>query len=139
MVQASYLSGTRNWTSHMGRGPRSEEASTRSSNFRELANLVQRVEQLIEMEQLEQGSELFIFMDNFITGSVFHKGLASSPYLHSLVERLRMMQLHEGLFLHVLWISGTRMIEQGTNRLSRGDLNEGVMAGKDFLSLLPFD
>ena len=78
-------------------------------------------------------------MDNFVTESVFHKGSASSPYLHSLVERLKMMQLHEGLFLYVLWISGTRMIEQGTNRLSRGDLNEGVMAGKDFLSLLPLD
>ena len=50
-----------------------------------------------------------------------------------------MLQLHGGLFIHLLWIAGTRMIEQGTDGLSRGDLNSGVMRGKDFLSLIPLD
>ena len=50
-----------------------------------------------------------------------------------------MLQLHMGLFIHVLWIARTRMIEQGTDGLSRGDYNTGVMAGKDFLSLVPLN
>jgi hypothetical protein len=120
-------------------GSWSEEASARSSNFRELANLVRRVEQLWKNNKLERGTELFIFTDNFVTESVFHKGAATSPYLHSLVSRLRMIQLHGGLFIHMLWIAGTRMIEHGTDGLSRGDFSSGVMAGRDFLSLLPLN
>jgi hypothetical protein len=50
-----------------------------------------------------------------------------------------MLQLHGGLFIHMLWIAGTRMIEQGTDGLSRGDFSSGVMAGKNFLALLPLN
>ena len=82
---------------------------------------------------------MFIFTDNFITESVFYKGGATSPHLHELVERLKMMQMHGGLFIHVLWIAGTRMIEQGTDGLSRGDFSSGVLGGKDFLSFIPLN
>ena len=123
----------------LAHGTWSEEASNRSSNFREFANLVRRMEQLWEQKKLIRGTELFVFTDNFVTESVFYKGAASSPYLHKLVERLRMLQLYSGLIVHVLWIAGTRMIEQGTDGLSRGDLNSGVMNGRDFLSFLPLN
>jgi hypothetical protein len=126
-------------TLDLAHGSWSKEASSRSSNFRELANLVRRVEQLIKQKRIERGTELFIFTDNFVTEAVFYKGAARSPYLHGLIERLRMLQLHGGLFIHVLWIAGTRMIEQGTDGLSRGDLNSGVMAGKAFLSFIPLN
>ena len=126
-------------TLNLAHGTWSEEATQRSSNFRELANLVRRVEQLWKQGKLVRGTELFVFTDNFVTESVFYKGAASSPFLHNLVERLKMVQLHGGLFVHVLWISGTRMIEQGTDGLSRGDFNSGVMAGKDFLAMIPLN
>jgi hypothetical protein len=86
-----------------------------------------------------RGTELFIFTDNFVTESVFNKGAATSPYLHGLVERLKMLQLYGGLFIHMIWIAGTRMIEQGTDGLSRGDFNSGVLIGKDFLSMIPLN
>jgi hypothetical protein len=116
-----------------------ETASARSSNFRELGNLVRRVEQLLDENRIPRGTELFVFTDNFVTESVFYKGAARSRHLHELVERLKMLQLHGGLFIHVIWIAGTRMIEQGTDGLSRGDLNTGVLAGKDFLSFVPLN
>jgi hypothetical protein len=124
----------------LAHGTWGEEASkNRSSNFRELGNLVRRVEQLLKEGKLVRGTELFIFTDNFVTESVFYKGAATSPLLHSLVQRLRMLQLHGGLFIHVIWVAGTRMIEQGTDGLSRGDLNSGAMAGKEFLGYVPLD
>jgi hypothetical protein len=126
-------------TLNLAHGIWGEEAAQRSLNFRELANLVRRVEQLWEQHKLVCGTELFVFTDNFVTESVFYKGAASSPYLHSLVERLKRLQLHAGLFIHVLWIAGTRMIEQGTDGLSRGDFISGVLAGSDFLALLPLN
>jgi hypothetical protein len=122
---------------NLAHGTWSEEASQRSSNFRELANLVRRIEELAEEGSLVRGTKLFVFTDNFVTESVFYKGAALSPYLHSLIEQIKMLQLHAGLFVHMLWISGTRMIEQGTDGLSHSDFNSGVMAGINFLSLIP--
>jgi hypothetical protein len=124
---------------NLAHGTWSEEASQRSSNFRELANLVRRIEELAEEGSLVRGTKLFVFTDNFVTKLVFYKGAALSPYLHSHAEQIKMLQLHAGLFVHMLWISGSRMIKQGTDGLSRGDFNSGVMAGIDFLSLIPLD
>ena len=41
------------------------------------------------------------------------------------------------MVLHVLHCAGTRMIAQGTDGLSRGNLLEGVMKGEDFQSFIP--
>ena len=41
------------------------------------------------------------------------------------------------MVLHIIHVAGTRMIAQGTDGLSRGDLLEGVMKGIDFLSYVP--
>ena len=43
------------------------------------------------------------------------------------------------LQVQIVWIAGTRMISQGTDGLSRGDLTSGVMAGDEFLSHIPLD
>ena len=78
---------TDNESLDLSHGAWCDEATNRSSNFRELANLVRRVEQLTNQGKLERGTEqLFVFTDNFVTESVFYKGAAASPYLHSLVE-----------------------------------------------------
>ena len=41
------------------------------------------------------------------------------------------------IYLHFVWVAGTRMIEQGTDGLSRGDMINGTMAGEMFLSFVP--
>lgn len=38
---------------------------------------------------------------------------------------------------HVVHVAGTRMIEQGTDGLSRGDHNAGVMQGDEMLNHIP--
>jgi hypothetical protein len=44
------------------------------------------------------------------------------------------------LFLHVVWVAGTRMINQGSDGLSRGDLTSRVMrGGEDFLDHSPLN
>ncbi len=43
-----------------------------------------------------------------------------------------------GFILHVLHISGKRMKATGMDGLSRGDHTEGMMAGEDPMSFLPF-
>lgn len=41
------------------------------------------------------------------------------------------------LFLRVIWVAGTRMIEQGTDGFSRGDLENGVATGVNMLTYVP--
>jgi hypothetical protein len=52
---------------------------------------------------------------------------------------LRLLEMKGALFLHIIWTAGTRMIEQGTNGLSRGDFSNGVLLGRDMLSYVPFN
>jgi hypothetical protein len=58
-----------------------------SSNWRDLANLVNFIERSIEQHELA-GSEMFIFTDNHTAESAFWKGHSSSPKLFELVLRL---------------------------------------------------
>ena len=111
----------------------SRDMEDQSSNYRELRNLVDTVEEEATAGYLE-GSELWMFTDNSTAESCFHKGNSSSELLHELVLRLRKIELDHCFILHVVHVSGTRMIAQGTDGLSRGSFLEGVMTGKDMLA-----
>ena len=107
-----------------------------SSNFRELKNLVDSIEKAYSLGLLE-GCQLMMFTDNSTAESAFHKGASSSPHLHSLIQRLRLMEMNAGAELFVIHVSGKRMIESGVDGLSRGDLNAGMMNGQSIYSFIP--
>jgi hypothetical protein len=109
----------------------------KSSNFREAYNLVLRLETLLAEAAVKRGTELWVFTDNAVAESAFNKGCSKSKLLHELCARLRKAEMASSLHIHVVWIAGTRMIAQGTDGLSRGDLTSGVMAGDSFLSHIP--
>lgn len=109
-----------------------------SSNYRELTNLVEDTEQEAMAGNLSD-AELFLFTDNSTAESAFYKGSSSSKLLHSLVLRLHKVAISNRLILHVIHVSGKRMIAQGTDGCSRGVLLEGVMAGKDMLTFVDLD
>jgi hypothetical protein len=44
--------------------------------------------------------------------------------------------MHHGLVLHLIHVSGKRMIAQGTDGLSRGLTSQGVMKGESFLEFI---
>jgi hypothetical protein len=78
-----------------------------------------------------------MFTDNSTTELAFHNGTSGSKSLFELVLRLRMLQLKHGAKIHLIHVAGTRMISQGTDGISRGNLLEGVMAGKEMISFVP--
>lgn len=106
-----------------------------SSNYRELNNLVETVEEEAAEGYLG-GGELWIFTDNSTAESVVHKGGSKSPRLHELVVRLRKAEMNNGFTLFVVHVAGTRMIAQGTDGLSRGSFLEGVVSGSQMLSFI---
>jgi hypothetical protein len=107
-----------------------------SSNYRELNNLVTSLEQRVT-EGLLSGAEVFVFTDNFTAEAAFCKGNTSSKTLFDLVLRLRMLEMNGLVQLQVIHIAGTRMMTQGTDGLSRGNLTEGVMSGTPVLQFIP--
>ena len=116
----------------------SDEESERSSNYRELTNLVEDTEAEVRASNLFQ-TEMFLFTDNSTAESSYHKGSSSSKILHGLILRLHKLAMDCQLILHMVHISGKRMIAQGTDGCSRGVLMEGVMAGRDMLSYIELD
>jgi hypothetical protein len=107
-----------------------------SSNYRELNKLVSSLELHVTDGTLV-GAEVYVFTDNFTAESAFYKGDRSSKCLFELVLQLRTLEMKGLIQLQVIHIAGTRMILQGTDGLSRGNLSEGVMAGIPMLQFVP--
>ena len=113
-----------------------DDANDLSSNWRELANLVEALEARAEDENF-RGIEIFLFTDNSMGEAAFYKGTSSSKRLFELVLRLKKLELSIGCVFHLIHVSGNRMIAQGTDGTSREDLGEGVMKGQTMLSFIP--
>ena len=103
------------------------------SNFCETANLVISLREKIGAGTIESGSKVFVFTDNSTAEAAMYKGSSRSPLLHQLVLDLRKMEMVGDSIVHFVWILGKRMIWQGTDGLSRGDISSGIMAGEKFL------
>jgi hypothetical protein len=108
----------------------------RSSNYRELRNLVEELEKAYKKGLLDD-REIFMFTDNSTAESAYFKGTSSSELLFGLVLHLRKIEMSGKCILHMVHVAGTRMICQGTDGLSRGDRNVGVMAGESMLTFIP--
>ena len=98
-----------------------------SSNFQEAANLVRRLKIMLEEEQLEQRSEIFVFTDYSTFKRTYHRGSSTSKLLHEVILELCKLEMSGKLILHVIWFSGRRMIHQGSDGLSRGDFSSRVL------------
>jgi hypothetical protein len=113
-----------------------EVTKERTSNWRELNNLVEALEGLVCEHDL-RGCELFIFTDNSVAESAYWKGTSKSKALFELVLRLKMLELKYGMHIHVVHVSGKRMIAEGSDDLSRAFHGTGVMLGKDIRFFIP--
>jgi hypothetical protein len=107
-----------------------------SSNNREFTNTVEAIEDEARDGSLNN-TELFFFTDNSVVEAALFKGTASTEKLLELVIRFRKLEMKYSLKIHVVHVSGKRMIAQGTDGISRGVLNEGVMAGESMASFIP--
>ena len=72
-----------------------------------------------------------------VSETVASKGSSTSKTLYDLVVRLFHLEMTFKCSLEIIHVSGTRMISQGTDGLSRGDMYEGVMRGESMLAHVP--
>jgi hypothetical protein len=107
-----------------------------SSNWREFDKLVEALED----EALGGGlkrTAVYMFTDNSTVEAAIHSGRSTSPRLRALVIRFLALQTKHECAIEVFHVAGTRMIAQGTDGISRGALNEGVMNGMAMMSFVP--
>ena len=86
------------------------------SNLRELKTLVDMLKLMAKRGEL-QGIEMFLFTDNLIAENAFYSGGSSSEALFYLVLELRKLgEMKEKSKIFLCHCSGTRMIEQDSDR-----------------------
>jgi hypothetical protein len=85
-----------------------------SSNRREFENIVIALEEYYSKTGIHD-VEFFMFTYNMVSENAFYRGTSRSPILFKLVLQLRLLEIHGGWKLHVIHISGKRMIQQGTD------------------------
>ena len=131
----SSVSDSKHNKSRIRRGFWCTAISERSSNYREFRNLSEMVRDMHEAKGLE-GCEVWIFTDNKVAELVFAKGNSSNRLLFDMMIELRLFALQAGFILHVVHVAGTRMIEEGTDGLSRGELHLGGLTN-EILQIVP--
>ena len=127
---------TNNGTIRYRYGLWGDEMKDSSSNLRELLNLVDTLEKMKEEGELT-GTEVYVFTDNSTAELAFFKGTSKSLKLHDLVLRLRLLEGAAQCKIHFIHVAGKRMIAQGADGLSRGNLTEGVMGGWQMGDFVP--
>ena len=85
----------------------------------------------------EGETELFFFIDNCVFESVFFEGTPKRPLFFESALHLHKIYMKVLLILHVVHLSGTRMIESGIYVLSRGNDLGGIIQDIDTLNFIP--
>jgi hypothetical protein len=107
-----------------------------SSNWKEFENQVESLEQEATDRKLADAM-VYFFTDNSTVESCLYKGNSSSVKLFLLMVRMQNLEVTHNAKILVLHVSGKRMIKEGTDGESRGQLREGVTAGEAILSFIP--
>ena len=80
---------------------------------------------------------LFLFTDNSTVEAGVAKGNSPSPKLHNLIRRLRTLEMKYCFEVFVIHVSGSRMITQGTDGLSRGSLKPSSLSSMSIKEYAP--
>jgi hypothetical protein len=100
------------WT--MERLNRKEDQKTKSGHVSFLAKGSRPAKGTVE------GGTLFYFTDNMVTYYIVHNGSSTSPSLHALIRRIKILELRLKCRLEPIHVPGRLMIQQGADGLSRG-------------------
>jgi hypothetical protein len=114
-------------------GPDEDE----TSNFREFENVVDALREEGEAGHLQDAC-IFMCTDNSTVEAALVKGNSSSEKLFELTLEVRRLEMKHRAKVIVSHVAGERMKDQGTDGVSRGQLREGVSAGKAMMTYIPF-
>ena len=116
------------------------------SNWKELRTVLTSLGYVAKHHrQKVHGGTVFYFTDNLVTYYVVNNGSSTSPALHSLVHKIKLLELSLQCNLEVIHVPGELMILQQSDGLSRGiPLNRDrlrrstVLEARDVLKAVPY-
>jgi hypothetical protein len=88
-------------------------------------------------EGLLDGCEVFMDTYNKSAEGPYFRESARSRALFDLIVTLYKLQMKHDFIINVIWIASTRMIQQGTGGLSRGDENGTSTSGVAISGMVP--
>ena len=115
-----------------------EDEESETSNYRKFANVIEALEEEGAVGRLSD-CMVFFCTDNSTVEAALYKGTSTSRKFLDLVVRYHQLQSADGIVIFTPYVPGKQMIAQGTDGLSRGLLNEGVMGGESFFAFVPFN
>eukprot|EP00957_Ditylum_brightwellii_P164050 12491275-Ditylum_brightwellii.AAC.1 len=77
--------------------------------------------------------------DNSTSEAAFYHGMSSSETRFDEVLRLHKLHLDCGCKIHSVHVPGTYIVTQGTDALSWGNLDKGVMSGEVMMDFVPLN
>ena len=114
-----------------------EEMKGKFAHSFEMLNFVEKLEEDGRAGKLNSAM-LFLCTDNKTVEAAFANGSSRNPEIHGYIIRIKMLEIKFGVIMFVSHVSGTRMIDQGTDAVSRGIRDEGVLGGAHMLYYFPF-
>jgi hypothetical protein len=108
-----------------------------SSNFWEFENVVCALEAEAPKGAFD-GAIIFMCTDNSTVDTALTKRKSSSRKLYELMLRVQLLEMRHSCRIIVLHVTGKRMKAQGTDGVSRGQMNYGVTTGRDMMTFIPF-
>ena len=105
-----------------------EKMSKQSSNYRDVRNFLVALNREGDAGKLADSFVIFC-TDNSTIKAALYKGINDGSLLLDMVIAFHFLLMKYICHAFISHVTGTRMIAQGGNGLSRGALNEGVMRG----------
>ena len=112
-----------------------QEVTSMSSNWKELRTILNalRRERLTAQHEQRRTSlwrtRIFHMTDNLVSECILTKGASHSPRLQQLLREIALELRLQQCDLVPIHVAGTRLIAQGTDGLSRGQMHAGIMDG----------
>jgi hypothetical protein len=114
-----------------------QDSQDETLNWREFESLVTTLEAEGERGNLDDAA-VVMCTDNLTAESATNRASSTSPKLYRLAVRLRALQFRHGAQFIVSHVAGERMKDQGTDGVSRGHLQEGIVVGDPMIKFIPF-
>ena len=120
---------------HARHGVWCEEHHCKSSNNRDMRNMVELVQEELEASRME-GVELIFLTKKYMAQAVYYQVNSSDKQIFELMLLLVYLDLRGCFVLQIIWVSGTREIEAVTDGFLRGCLTDGIASSGSILDFV---
>ena len=123
---------------HARHGVWCKQHHSKSSNNRELRNLVEVAEEELKAGRME-GVELLCLTNNSVAEAVYYRGKSSNKEIFELMLRLVYLEMRGCFRLHIIWVIGKSQIAAGIDGFQGYFGTDGISSSGSILDFVPLN